>query len=473
MPLTTNNRDGPAVVETPLYDDVDGQPKSQERLLDYDMVLCTACDVNGSPRGHFVMKNALASLLEEGLEVPFTTGVLGFKSEVPTSVERYRGSSPASRLVPDVSTFKPISWMCQDGRKIGHVLCDLYTGNGTPDPHSPRQLALRQLARLRELGFSIMSAHETEYFVYHRGTLEPLGGQVKDVCNHLHMMGEQKMLYQQMTDLIASGVPIETFMKEYGPGQIEFSMEPQYGIKMADVTHRLRYLAKSVCKRSGFEPSFMTRPQSEFVSSGYHFNHSLWTLDGRNAFYDPEGDHTCSDVIRHWIAGLIKHGDALTCLYSPTVNCYERLHGFFAPTDNVWNYDDRNARLRVKTKAKNVHIEERTPSSACNPYLVLAGLLAAGMDGLVNKLECPPNREFRPFLKGDQKSVPINPLPKSLEESLEALREDEELKTALGEEFVEEYTALIQECQLDKLSNATPLGTSERFEAQRDLYFCM
>ena len=117
-------------------------------------------------------------------------------------------------------------------------------------------------------------------------------------------------------------------------------------------------------------------PQS---SSGLHYNHSLWTLDGKTALFDPSASDQLSDIARYWIGGLIKHSAALTALCSPTVNCYRRLHGPRLPDKANWGLEDRNASFRVKNYSEQgTYFENRIPGGSCNPYLVLAATVAAG-----------------------------------------------------------------------------------------------
>uniref|UniRef100_A0A0B7BF42 Lengsin n=1 Tax=Arion vulgaris TaxID=1028688 RepID=A0A0B7BF42_9EUPU len=450
------------------------EPVSKESIDDYDAVLFTVCDVFGRSRGKFAFGPNIQQLVKHGLETAHTTCVLGFHSETPVTLPRYnRTKDTTCQMLPDISTLRPLSWLCSNGRKVGHVLCDLYDLKGHHDISSPRAIALKQLNNLKDLGFVIMTAFEAEYILYHKGTLNPLGGDYKELTNMTRLDTDLPFLYDHMTELLASGIPVETQMEESVPGQIEYSMQPQYGINMADAVHRLRYITKSVCDKIGFTPTFMTKPKYVGDSSGFHFNHSLWTLDGKNAFYDPTNENKCSDIIRHWIAGLIHHGPALTALMNPTVNCFERLHHMLTPNYNIWNYNDRHARLRVKNKSKNIHIEERTPSSACNPYLCLAGLVAAGADGIARKLEAPQPQAYRPQ-KTDGDTVKVgDSLPKTLEEALQALEQDTILTRAIGEDFIQEYVALCKEFQLEKLKDVMDKEPVERFKAERDLYLSL
>ncbi|BFZ16369.1 hypothetical protein BsWGS_19408 [Bradybaena similaris] len=439
-------------------------------IADYDAVLFTVCDMLGRPQGRFAVGKGVQALAKQGLEMSRTSCVLGFCQEKPLSLLHCnRTDTGTFTMLPDLSTLRPLSWLCIGDRKIGHVLCDLYNMKGHQVMSSPRAIVLKQLHDLKDLGFMIMTAYEVEFIVYQKGTLKPFGGERKELANMMRLDTELTFYYDLMTSLLASGIPIETQMEESAPGQIEYSMRPLFGITMADSVHRLRYITKSVCDRSGLMATFMARPTIDKSNSGFHLNHSLWTLDGQNAFYDPDQDHHCSEILRHWVAGLIHHGGALTALMNPTVNCYQRLHNHFTPTDNIWNYNDRNARLRVKNKGKNVHVEERMPSSACNPYVSLAALIAAGTDGIARKLEAPPPRTYRPNMSGDDMARVENPLPRSLDEALHALEKDSVLIKALGEDFVQDYAALCR-WQLRKLEHVIDKDPQERYAAERDLY---
>ncbi|BFY99207.1 hypothetical protein BsWGS_02247 [Bradybaena similaris] len=445
--------------------------KEEENIDSYDGVLFSVCDVFGRPRGRFAYRDNIQRFAQFGMETPHNTCVMGFNSEKPRTVPRYcNASSVTSRMYPDLNTLKPLSWLCRDGSKVGHVLCDLYNSRDERDLTTPRSLALTQLEKLKHLGYQLMSAFETEYTILLKGTLSGYGVQYSELVNMVRLDTDIPFYYDHIMGLLASGIPVETQMEEWGPGQIEYSMKPLYGIESADVTHRLRYVSKSLCERSGLEATFMTKPGEDTSNNGFHFNHSLWTNDGRNAFYIPKDGNKCSAVMRHWIAGLILHGNALTALMCPTVNCYGRLHDLFAPSANIWNYNDRNARLRIKCKSSNVYIEDRLPSSACNPYLCLAGLVAAGIDGVTRRLEAPLPQIFRPIMAGDEKAKPQNPLPRSFEEALQALEQDEVLTQALGGEFVQDYIALCQEFQLERLKEFKDKEASVKIQAERDLY---
>jgi len=189
-----------------------------------------------------------------------------------------------------------------------------------------------------------------------------------------------------------------------------------------------------------------------------HFSGSLWA-GGKNVFYDLETNQL-SEVGRHWAAGLMKHAASLCALVSPTVNCYRRLHLPFTPDRNNCGFENRNAMLRiVAASPRTTYIENRLPSSAANPYVVLAATVAAGIDGLVNRLEPPRDAEDH----GET-------LPSSLSEALSALEADKVLCDALGEEFVRWFLSLKREVEIVNVNKAKEEGRNE-IEVERELYF--
>ena len=216
---------------------------------------------------------------------------------------------------------------------------------------------------------------------------------------------------------------------------------------------------KEIASGRGWQATFMTKPTSDGASSGMHFNLSLWTTAGQNAFYDPDAACRLSVVGRHWAAGLVRHASALTALLSPTVNCYRRLHQSFVPDRADCRLDDRSAMVRVVTSGpRSTYVENRLPSAAANPYLVLAATAAAGIDGLVNRLELPPEDR-----DGDK-------LPSSLSEALTALEADTVLCDALGQQLVRWFLLVKRQLEIDTVSRAKAEGREE-MQAERELYF--
>jgi glutamine synthetase len=250
---------------------------------------------------------------------------------------------------------------------------------------------------------------------------------------------------------------------EGAAGQSEFAMSPIRGIQSADGVFRLKQAVKEMGRQQGYDVTFMSKPRRD-VGNGLHFNHSLWTTDGRNAFHDPAGSNMLSELCLHWLAGLIEHGPAMTALLAPTVNCYRRFASpYMSPARFSWGIDHRLTSFRVKaTSPSATYIENRPPSGSANPYLVLAATVAAGLDGIKRKLVCPPPCDLEARF-----------IPTSLEQTLTALEADKIMVEALGEEFVEHFvlTKRLIEVKGLKQSKVDSPEDTAGFEAERAMYF--
>jgi len=355
----------------------------------------------------------------------------------------------------------------QGKHRIGEVLCETFWmppyRDGAPQAACTRYLARTQLDRLSALGYQLMSGYEAEFFMYRKHgdgdvTSRPMFSGF-DIFSSLVLAEHRELLCSMSECLSSAGVDIKSMQTEIGPGQLEFVAAPKFGIKSADQMFTLKEAVKEISLERGWQATFMTTPIRELgCSSGMHFSGSLWA-GGKNVFYDLETNQL-SEVGRHWAAGLMKHAAALCALLSPTINCYRRLHLPFTPDRNNCGFENRNAMLRIVAASPHTtYIENRLPSSAANPYLVLAATVTAGIDGLVNRLEPPSDT-------ADHGET----LPSSLSEALSALETDKVLCDALSEEFVRWFLAVKREVEIAKVNKAKEEGRDE-MDVERELYF--
>jgi glutamine synthetase len=212
------------------------------------------------------------------------------------------------------------------------------------------------------------------------------------------------------------------------------------GVTAADMAVHYRMAVKEIIHRMGFVATFMTKPLNGASGSGSHFHHSLFGPDGRNAFADPGGTHGLSDVCRWFIGGQLRHAAALCALANPSINSYKRQRpNTFAPCTSSWGLENRACLIRVPNgRGQSTRLENRVPGADNNPYLMMAAIYAAGLDGLRNKIE----PEY--FIQGENAYArdDLPPLPRSLAEALAALKADGALIEILGDEFVHSYSAL-------------------------------
>jgi len=369
---------------------------------------------------------------------------------------------------PMPGTLHDLPWAAQGKYRIGEVLCETFWmppyRDGAPQAACTRYMARTQLDRLSTLGYQLMSGYEAEFFMYRKHgdgdvTSRPMFHGV-DAFSSLILSEHEELFCSISEGLSSAGVDIMTQQTEYSSGQLEFVTAPMFDIKSADQMFTLKEAVKEISLQRGWQVTFMTKPVSgrgPGCSSGMHFSGSLWA-GGKNVFYDLETNQL-SMIGRHWTAGLMKHAAALCALLSPTVNCYRRLHTPFTPDRNNCGFENRHAMLRiVSTSPHTTYIENRLPSSAANPYVVLAATVAAGIDGLVNRLE--------PLSDADHGET----LPSSLSEALSALEADKVLCDALGEEFIRWFLAVKREVEIAKVNKAKEEGRDE-MEVERELYF--
>ena len=280
--------------------------------------------------------------------------------------------------------------------------------------------------------------------------------------SHKLVAEQEEILFQIDQQLFECGVSVEKIQTEYSHGQYEMSLNPEFGIKGADNTFLFKHGTKEIANQKSLLANFMTTPQFGHCSNAAHFNHSLWTLDQQtNVFFDAANENNLSHIANWWLGGLCKHAPALTALCSPTVNCYRRLHRIFVPDRANWGIENRTTSFRVKNlSAAGCLVENRIASASCNPYLVLAGVVAAGLDGIVNKIPCPDE---------DNKEAQL--LPFTLKEAIEVLQNDTVITEALGLEFVLWFSEMKTQDDLKKLEKSDPnIDDQEMLAAEREMY---
>jgi len=393
-------------------------------------------DTHGISRSKLIPARHLERFAKDGLN--FLLGHLGF--DVQGGVALGTGyledmGFPDSRIFPDLATFRVLPWLDATAR----VICEPHFYDGRSAAAAPRYVARRQLEALRDLGYRVRAGYEYEFYLQHAdGGAPPYPG--IQIFATLRNEFDGAFIHQIIRDLQAVDIDIITSNAEYGPGQQEINFAPAWDIAAADAAFTFKQGVKEIALQHGYRASFMTKPYADQSSNGCHFHHALYRVDdGSNAFDDPAGLGGLSDLARQFIAGQIAHAPALAALYAPTVNCAKRYKLFsFAPTNATWGLENRTVGLRIKgVRGANTHVENRIPCAASNPYLVLAGTIAAGIDGIRRKLEPPAPVEGIAYGMAD-----VTDLPTSLGAALDALEADAVLREALGEEFVKLFAAV-------------------------------
>jgi glutamine synthetase len=393
-------------------------------------------DLHGMSRGKTVPARHFRHYAENGLN--FLGGLLGLDAQggvAPGTGYLEERSFADSLIFPDLPTLAPVPW----AERTARVLADPRWYDGEPLQAAPRHLARLQLDRLASLGYELRSGFEYECYLVHAGTREPAFEGIQifwTVRNNF----DQGFVTWLLDSLQQTGVDLITANVEYGPGQMEINFAPRLGLDAPDQAFVFKNAVKELAQQRGYLASFMTRPYADQSASGCHYHHSLLRREGgENAFADPGAADGLSKLARHWIGGQMAHARALAAIAAPTVNCAKRYKLYsFAPMNVTWGHEDRTAALRVKgARGPETHLENRMPGAGSNPYLVLAAVVAAGLDGVERELEPPAPAAGLAY--GDEAAPK---LPTTLDEALTAFERDEALGASLGEEFVKLFLAV-------------------------------
>eukprot|EP00437_Effrenium_voratum_P029184 CAMPEP_0181415154 /NCGR_PEP_ID=MMETSP1110-20121109/9869_1 /TAXON_ID=174948 /ORGANISM="Symbiodinium sp., Strain CCMP421" /LENGTH=474 /DNA_ID=CAMNT_0023538045 /DNA_START=8 /DNA_END=1432 /DNA_ORIENTATION=+ len=363
------------------------------------------------------------------------------------------GGCPNARLVPDWATEQLLPWACRDQAVVRRVFCDVEGLRCTP-----RALCGRMLAELRNFegqGLELLAGGELEFIMAKpsaaasaasgaedgAGRWEPLFRGL-EIFTTLQGCKVMDFCYELERNMEAVGVDVLTMNTEYGEGQVEVTFAPKFGVEAADMIATCRMGTKEMAQNAGLRAVFLTKPFGGSASGG-HFNFSIWAPGGArsggadvisrvtagklNSFHSAEDELGLSPTARSFLAGVLAHAPAMEAVCAPTPACYTR-HGMWAPALANWGMDDRLAKADKKGPPGSCYMEFRMPSSAANPYLVIAVLVASGLDGLQRELPLPPARQTE--AQGAAR------LPGTLEEALKAFENDELLTAKLGARFV-------------------------------------
>lgn len=346
-------------------------------------------------------------------------------------------------LVPDLNTLREASWL----NKTAIVLCDLQDEK----THSwvgpaPRSILNKQIEIAAAAGYDCKAASELEYYLFENSyksafkrqyhNLKPSGWYLEDY--HI-MQGSriEKFTAAARKHLKNSGVPVENSKGEWGLGQHELNVRYADILEMADRHVIYKQCLKELADQQGVSVTFMAKYHEDGAGSSCHIHVSLWK-DGKNAFVGDKnyGPVKGSDIFNWFLGGWIAHVPDVMPFYAPTINSYKRyVDGSWAPTRLAWSYDNRTAGFRVVGHGSSLRIECRIPGADCNPYLAFAASLAAGLDGIKNKIEAPA------IFEGDIYEAKHLPrVPYTLADAIDKFENSSFSKNAFGADVVEHYT---------------------------------
>ncbi|MBS5937560.1 type I glutamate--ammonia ligase [Clostridium sartagoforme] len=347
-------------------------------------------------------------------------------------------------LRPNLDSFVIFPWRPQQG-KVARLICDIYTPEGDPFEGDPRNILRKVLKEARDLGYTTNVGPECEFFLLDTNEYgEPiLKTQDKAGYFDLSPLDAGENVRRDISLILEDmGFEIEASHHEVAHGQNEIDFKYEDALTTADNIMTFKLVVKSISQRHGVYATFMPKPFFGINGSGMHINMSL-NKDGKNAFVDENDKLGLSSTAYSFIAGLIKHVKGISAITNPLVNSYKRLvPGYEAPVYIAWSAKNRSPLIRVPaTRGNGTRVELRCPDPSANPYLVLACLLAAGLDGIKNNLQPPASIEkniFKMTLE-ERAEEGIDSLPGTLEEAIRYMEESELVRRTLGEHTFNNY----------------------------------
>ena len=347
-------------------------------------------------------------------------------------------------LHPILDTFEIFPWRPQQG-KVARFICDLYTPSREPFMGDSRYVLKKVVEKANSLGYVFNVGPECEFFLFHTDenglptTLTHEKATYFDVSPLDLGENARRDIVLTLEDM---GFEIESSHHELGAAQHEIDFRYDEVLATADNLMTFKFVVKTIAKRHGLHATFMPKPIMETYGSGMHINMSL-SMDGVNIFQDASDEIGLSREAYYFMGGLMKHMKAITLFTNPLVNSYKRLMpGYEAPTYISWSAKNHSPLIRIPvSKDENKRLELRSPDPSANPYLAFAVCLAAGLDGIENKIEPPKalSENVLEMTKEQREAHGIESLPGSLLEAVREFEKDEFLQDVIGEEFSKKY----------------------------------
>jgi glutamine synthetase len=346
-------------------------------------------------------------------------------------------------LKPDLSTLRRVPWL--DGTAL--VLCDVLDHHTHEDiPHSPRAILKKQVKRLEAMGLKAFMATELEFFLFDQTydharasgyrDLQLASGYNEDY--HIFQTTKEEDVMRAIRNgLQGAGIPVENTKGEASAGQGEVNVRYADALTMADRHVIIKNACKEIAWQRGKAITFLAKWHYNAAGSSSHIHQSLWSADGKTPlFFDDSGEHGMSELMKHYMAGLLSHASEITYFLAPYINSYKRfMAGTFAPTKAIWSKDNRTAGYRLcGENSKAIRVECRVGGSDINPYLAMAALLAAGIDGIERKLALEPA-----FVGDAYGAREVREIPRTLRSAAVALNGSGLLRQAFGDDVVEHY----------------------------------
>ena len=402
------------------------------------------CDNGGTIRGKATTLGRLAERMRTGIGLTAAMSAMNSLDQL----QPVPGLGPVGevRLVPDPETLTLLPY----ARRSAAMLCDHVGLDGEPDPVGPRHFLRRMAERLEEEALGLRAAVENEFALGRQGEDGSVVAVDESLCFSTVGMAATAEVTDALVDaLSAQGIEVEQYYPELGWGQHEISVGPRPLLAAADTQIFVRETIRAVAGSFGLVASLAPKPWPEAAGNGAHIHFSAWEGD-RNAFFDPAGRFGLSELAEQFVAGVLAHTPALLALTAPSVNSYRRLQPRSWSSAYVcWGPDNREATIRVpstfwEVEEASTNLEFKPADASANPYLAFGALVAAGVDGIRQKLEPPAPLAVDPadMSEEERQAAGAARYPQTLGDALDALEADQVLLEALGEPLARAYLAV-------------------------------
>ena len=368
-----------------------------------------------------------------------------------SSIEGFTGVEESDMyLHPDYSTLEIFPWRPQQG-KVARLICDVYRPGATPFEGDPRYVLKRAIREAEEMGFTFRVGAECEFFLFHLDENGMPTTLTHEKAGYFDVgpvdFGENARRDMVLT-LEDMGFVVEASHHDVAPAQHEISFRYDEALATADNIMTFKLAVRTIAKRHGLHASFMPKPRYGVNGCGMHINMSL-LKDGKNIFADEKDAHGLSRDAYAFMGGVMEHMRGMTAIMNPIVNSYKRLvPGFEAPVYIAWSATNRSSLIRIPAAEKDaVRMELRSPDPTANPYLALAAVLRAGLDGMKRQVIVPKSVDCNIFHMSEQerRARKIEELPGTLAEAISCMEKDVFMRKTLGDHAFGKYIALKKE----------------------------
>ncbi|PTX17484.1 glutamine synthetase [Halanaerobium congolense] len=350
-------------------------------------------------------------------------------------------------LRPDYDTFTIFPWRPEEGGAVARLICDVYMPDGTPFAGGPRNVLKKALKEAEEMGYEMNVGPEPEFFLFQLDENGEATTKTHDNGGYFDLGPIDKGINARRSIVLAleeMGFEVEASHHEVAPGQHEIDFKYAPALETADNIATFKFVTKSIAHEHGLHATFMPKPIFGENGSGMHVHQSLFK-DGKNVFYDENDRLGLSKTAYHYIGGLLKHARAITAITNPSINSYKRLvPGYEAPVYVAWSSANRSALIRIPAaRGAGTRLELRNPDPSANPYLAIAVMLKAGLDGIKNEIEPPAEvlENIYEMSAARKEESNIESLPANIDEAVGLLLEDEVITSVLGNHVLEHFAA--------------------------------